>query len=528
MKRPSRFSKIMFFVVVAVLISVEVLRRNPHVAGVARIVYKKLTEKVLPTQPVYWLSDYQSKEDLWQHLTTTREFEKRPNVLLILADDLGVNDVSGGAGVATPFIDSIAKNGLNFTQAYSSQATCAPSRAALFTGRYPTSIGYEFTPVPKVMSTFLARKVAQGSPQPVYHAELYEEVPDMVDIEMPKDVPTISELLREVGYDNYLIGKWDGGFTAESSPTVRGFDESLSFHVGGSLYTKVNDPRIVSTENITFDNFLKKLLSFKVSHNNGPFFEPDEYMTDYLGKQSSQLIHDLANKREPLSKGDQPWFMTVAFTAPHNPFQALKSDYEEEEIQKIPSFIGRIYASMIKALDRNVGRLIEALKETNQYDNTIIIFTSDNGAAPYVGLPHLNAPFRGWKGTLFEGGVRIPFFLQWPKKITEVNRKVNEMIMHIDILPSVVAVATKGIKFLSDFSEDDSIRSRARRITNFVTDGVNILQNFIKQSPAKDSVSAKSIKSLIGQNSSISSQPTQPLSQPRSLFWRSGDYKASE
>jgi hypothetical protein len=270
---------------------------------------------------------------------------------------------------------------------------------------------------------------------------------------------------------------------------------------------------------------MKRMLSYKIQHNNGAAFRPSEYMTDYLGIESSHLIHKLAERRTEPDKTrqvpDDPWFMTVAFTAPHNPFQALKSDYEEEEIQKIPSFIGRIYASMIKALDRNVGRIIEALKETNQYDNTIIIFTSDNGAAPYVGLPHLNAPYRGWKATLFEGGVRIPFFLQWPKKITEVNRKVNEMIIHIDLFPTLLSLATRGVQRLSE-------------ATQLTLNGNNFLSHLLEEDTTSDSshhlpnsVSLDSLETLCQSNAS-SPQPILPANKDfsRIFFWRSGSYKA--
>jgi hypothetical protein len=251
--------------------------------------------------------------------------------------------------------------------------------------------------------------------------------------------------------------------------------------------------------------------------NDGSFFEPDEYMTDYLGKQSVSLIRELGKKREerllqrrsqtatstPFSeeegskKPDDPWFITVAFSAPHNPFQALISDYEKPEIQAIPSFIGRIYASMIHSLDRNVGRILEALKETSQYDNTIVVFTSDNGAAPYVGLQDLNAPFRGWKATLFEGGIRIPFFLQWPSMIKETAKKVNQPIIHIDILPSLYSIASKGIKLSEKVLTNGFLKS-------FRTDGVNFLSALLPSSktPAKHH-NLPSLSSLF--NSSLTS-----------------------
>jgi len=515
----------------AAAVFVEVLRRNEIVRGVLRILLRKWNEKILPNHPVDWLKNYDSKYEVRQNLRFTEEFqEERPNILLIVADDLGINDLSGGAGVLTPNMDSIAKNGLNFTQAYAAQSTCAPSRAALFTGRYPTNIGFEFTPVPKFLARFLAKKLSNvNSPQPVYNAHLFNQVPDMLNIALPKDVPTVPELLSQVGYHNYLVGKWDGGFLNDSLPIGRGFDESLSMESGGSLYMKNNDPRIVKAENISFDTFLKRVLSFKVSHNNGPFFEPDAYLTDYLGSQSVKLIEQLGEKKkefkkqQPLPKHmqsiqDNPWFMAVTFTAPHNPFQALKSDFEREDIQKIPTFMGKIYAAMIHALDRNVGKLIQSLKDSNQYENTLIILTSDNGAAPYVGLPDLNAPYRGWKGTLFEGGIHIPFFLQWPKKIKAINKSINDMIIQIDILPTIYSLATKGIEFLSNAS-----------LKEMISDGRNLLEPYLPPSVASPS-SSKNISSRTNNSALFYRNQSHEFDsmkiEKRALFWRSGNYKA--
>jgi len=520
MKTTTIFKAAACLILCAAAIFFEVLRRNEVVRGVLRILFRKWNEKILPCQPVHWLENYDSKEEILQNLRFTDEFQgERPNILLIVADDLGVNDLSGGAGVFTPNVDSIAHNGLNFTQAYASQSTCAPSRAALFTGRYPTNIGFEFTPVPKFLARFLARKLSNvNSPQPVYNEHLFNEVPEMLNIALPRDVPTVPELLSQVGYHNYLVGKWDGGFLNDSLPIGRGFDESLSMETGGSLYMKNNDPRIVKADNISFDTFLKRVLSFKVSHNNGPFFEPDAYLTDYLGSQSAKLIEQLGEKKKELKRQrklrDDPWFISVTFTAPHNPFQALKSDFEREDIQKIPTFIGKIYAAMILALDRNVGKIIQSLKDSNQYENTLIVFTSDNGAAPYVGLPYLNAPYRGWKGTLFEGGIHIPFFLQWPKRIKSINKSVNDMIIQIDILPTIYSLATKGIEFLSNAS-----------LKEMISDGRNLLESYLPPSASNSSSKNISANSFLFYRNKTH-QFDAVRNEKRALFWRSGNYKA--
>lgn len=136
-----------------------------------------------------------------------------------------------------------------------------------------------------------------------------------------------------------------------------------------------------------------------------------------------------------------PFFITLAYNAPHSPLQALKSDYEDPEVAAIPSHTRRVYAAMIKALDRGVGKVLDALQECGQWENTIVIFTSDNGGASYIDLPHINRPYRGWKATFFEGGLRIPLFMQWPQMIP-ASTILDQAVSHVDIFPTVFAAAS--------------------------------------------------------------------------------------
>jgi hypothetical protein len=208
--RLCRLQNLTITLLLLILLGYEIIRRSHLLVSLTCFLYFRWIEVIHPNRPVTWLTNYHSNEEIWKQIQLMEEYTgERPNILLILADDLGVNDISGGLGIETPFIDSIAKNGLNFTQAYSSHATCAPSRAALFTGRYPTSIGYEFTPVPRLLAQLMGRKIPGGPDvvQPVYHNELFDEVPEMWDIELPHDVSTMPELFREIGYRNYLLGK---------------------------------------------------------------------------------------------------------------------------------------------------------------------------------------------------------------------------------------------------------------------------------------------------------------------------------
>jgi arylsulfatase A-like enzyme len=362
---------------------------------------------------------------------------EKPNIVLIIADDLGIHDLSSGAGVPTPHIDSLRHNGLHFVHAYAAQATCAPSRAAIFTGRNPTDIGFEFTPIPLALSR--AMSILEENPlhPPVYHFENLFQLPDFVDMTIPLDVPTIAESIREVGYNNYLIGKWHLGQSANHTPLDRGFDETLTFPVGFSSYLSHNDPNLVEIplngSFAMFDKFLRYNLPFTVSHNNGPPFPPDEYMTDYLSNRACDLLTTLQDS-------SNPFFLALAYTAPHSPLQALRSDFDDPALSHLQNNTAKVYAAMIKALDRGIGQVLQTLQETDQLENTLIIFTSDNGGAHYVGLPCSNYPFRGWKGTFFEGGIRVPLFMQWKNHI-HGNITSKKIVSLRDIFDLIVSTA---------------------------------------------------------------------------------------
>lgn len=203
-----------------------------------------------------------------------------------------------------------------------------------------------------------------------------------------------------------------------------------------------------------------------------------------------------------------PWYINLAYNAPHNPFQALKTDYDAPELAHIPAGIHRVYAAMIRALDRGVGRVLQALRDTDQYDNTLIIFTSDNGGADYTGIRSLNSPLRGWKLSLFEGGIRVPFFMQWPAKIA-AGLVATRPVSHIDIVPSVVNIINSVLqRHTKRGVETKPIESG---VDNYEVDG--------------ESVFEFTLPSATSANSSNSDLITDNLT-PRSLFWRSGHYKA--
>ena len=336
--------------------------------------------------------------------------KRAPNIVVILADDLGYNDITfNGGGVAggavpTPNVDSIGRDGVDFTQGYAGNATCAPSRAAIMTGRYATRFGFEFTPAPvafeRLVGTF---SNDQQIRKPVFHEERVAEWPDDPNkLGVPAEEVTIAELLKTRGYRTLLLGKWHLGGTPTSRPQSQGFDEFLGFLPGASMFLDPGDPRVVNSRQDfdPIDLFLWRALKFAASYNDGPVFEPPAYLTDYYTDEAVEVIR--ANK-------DRPFFLFLSHFAPHTPLQATREDYEA--LSHIPLHRERVYAAMVRSLDRSVGRVLAELEAQGLDENTLVMFTSDNGGAGYIGLPDVNAPFRGWKMTMFEGGLHVPYLM---------------------------------------------------------------------------------------------------------------------
>ena len=359
-----------------------------------------------------------------------------PNIVLIVADDLGWYDLSfNGGGLAggalrTPRIDSIAAEGANFTQGYAANATCAPSRAALLSGRYSTRFGFEFTPTPDSMMPMM--RVIRGAsgrsgPPAVYNEEANSRPYE--DLGMPSGEVTLAELLQGRGYHSVHIGKWHLGRTNGMAPQDQGFHESLLMASG--LYGRKDDPGIVQARQDfdPIDLFLWRALKFAAQHNGGPLFEPPRYLTDYYTDEAVRVID--ANR-------NRPFFLYLAHFAPHTPLQATRADYDA--LPQVEPHRERVYAAMVRALDRSVGRVLDALRRNGLEDNTLVMFTSDNGGAGYIGLPDVNQPFRGWKMSMFEGGIHVPFFVKWPARI-EPGTTYDQPVHHFDLYASAAAAA---------------------------------------------------------------------------------------
>lgn len=414
-----------------------------------------------------------NREVTWEGPAAAAPGQRPPNIVFILVDDLGFNDITlnGGGVVPTPHIDSIAREGVTFANGYAGNATCAPSRAAIMTGRYATRFGFEFTPTPVSFSRVVGSFHTPGALHaPNFSSEKVKDAPPMDDQAMPAGEITIAETLRQRGYHTIHLGKWHLGGAKGARPEQQGFDESLGFIAGGSMFLPEGDPDVVNSKQDfdAIDRFLWGALPYAVQYNGGPHFAPDAYMTDYLTNHAVSAI--AANR-------NRPFFLYLAYNAPHTPLQATRADYDA--LPQIEDHRLRVYAAMIRNLDRNVGRVLAQLKAQGLDDNTLVIFTSDNGGAHYIGLPDINRPYRGWKATFFEGGVHVPFFMRWPGNLP-AGARYDSPVGHVDIFAT--AAGAGG----------------AARPTDRIIDGVDLIP-FVKG---------------------------QAKGEPhRSLYWRSGRYR---
>ncbi|MBB6460495.1 sulfatase-like hydrolase/transferase [Flammeovirga kamogawensis] len=319
-----------------------------------------------------------------------QDTNKKPNFVIILADDLGYADVgfNGSKQIRTPNIDALAEQGVQCTQAYVSAPVCGPSRAGLITGRNQVNFGFDNNPIVDL-------------PQ---FDENY--------VGVPVEEVTIADRLATLGYTNGLIGKWHLGEADQFHPTKRGFHEFWGYRGGGHNYfpTKKNG----------------KGYPYKIESNfKAP--QPITYITDDKGDECVDFIK--RHKKDP-------FFLFASFNAPHAPMQATDADlalYEDIKDEK-----RRTYAAMIHRLDVNVGRIIKELKKQKVYDNTVIVFFSDNGG-PCDHNASINAPYNGQKGILLEGGIRVPFVISYPKHLKSGHYDLP--VSSLDLVPTFVDLA---------------------------------------------------------------------------------------
>jgi arylsulfatase A-like enzyme len=319
-----------------------------------------------------------------QEATATNE--RAPNIVLLYADDAGYADFGFQEFCApdmsslTPHIDSIAAAGVTMTNAYMSGCVCSPSRAGMMTGRYQTRFGHELNIPPGYMAGGL-----------------------------PLSETFMAKRLKTLSCKTSLVGKWHLGYPEEYHPNKRGFDWFYGCLQGSRSYYPMRKPT-----------------PHRVIQENGVATPEGGYTTDRLGDAGVRFIE--ANK-------DKTFFLFLSFTAPHGPLQAKPEDLAK--LEHITKPRRRKYAGLVKALDDNVGKVLAALDAAGLADNTLVVFTNDNGGQTQTGAN--NGKLRGRKGMLLEGGIRVPMCMRWPGRIAK-GSTIEEPVISLDFLPTFVAI----------------------------------------------------------------------------------------
>jgi len=335
----------------------------------------------------------------------------RPNIIVIISDDMGYADLGchGCTDIPTPNIDSVAAKGIRFTNGYVSCPVCSPTRAGLATGRYQQRFGHEFN----------------TGPPP---GGLREEVG------LPLTEITIADVLKSAGYVTGMIGKWHLGLCSHFHPFKRGYDEFFGFLHGGHSYI---DPGLG-----TFNPILRGTEEV----------DEQEYLTDAFSREAVAFVERHRNR---------PFFLYLAYNAVHTPMQA--PERYQDSFPHIEDPTRRTYAGMLAALDDGVGELLAKLRELDLEEDTLLFFVNDNGGSKNNGS--IDYPLRGKKGSMWEGGIRVAFMVQWPGRLRR-GVTYDHPVIALDILPTAAAVAGAEIP-----------RDR-------VIDGVNLIPYLIGRSKA--------------------------------------------
>lgn len=321
-------------------------------------------------------------------LTVIASAADRPNVLVIVSDDQGYADAGfqGSTEVPTPQLDRLAKSGLRCSSGYVTHPFCSPTRAGLMTGRYQQRFGHETNPFY----------------DPADHRE-----------GLPITEKLLPEYLREAGYVTGWVGKWHLGAAPEFRPGKRGFMETYGFIGGGHRYQN-------------WETNVKTEYQVPIERNGQPVETP-KHLTPAWGHEAASFI---------TRHKDQPWFLYLAFNAPHTPHEPTP-----EALAKFASItnpLHRAYLAQISMLDDAIGETLAALRDSGQDQRTLVFFFSDNGGPNIAGAN--NTPLRGFKGSTYEGGVRVPFLVSWPGKIP-AGRDYAEPVSSVDVLATALSLA---------------------------------------------------------------------------------------
>jgi arylsulfatase A-like enzyme len=324
--------------------------------------------------------------------TPLRAQSSKPNIVFIIADDLGYADVScyGRREYATPNIDRIAAGGMRFLQAYANSAVCSASRTAIITGRYQDRL-----PV--------------GLEEPISTRD------DGMIVGLPPGLPTLPAQLKKAGYATTLVGKWHLGPLPDFGPLKSGYDHYYGFREGAADY---------------FDHDQRLWADDALAHEPG-------YLTDLLGERAVKVVREQAAAR-------QPFLLSLHFNAPHWPWEGPDDEAESKRIAAQKRGLmdrdggsAKTYAEMVTRMDYQIGRVLDALDAGRIGNDTIVIFTSDNGGERYSDT----WPFSGMKTELLEGGIRIPAIVRWPGHVPAKTVNARQVIIHMDWLPTLLAAA---------------------------------------------------------------------------------------
>lgn len=334
------------------------------------------------------------------------EKPRKPNIIVILADDLGYGDlgVHGLKGNVTPHIDSLAASGVRCTSGYVTGTVCSPTRAALLTGRYQQRFGHEFNPA-------LLRHGGSGQGLPV-------------------EERTIADLLRAGGYATGLFGKWHLGEDEQFWPTKRGFDEFYGFLPGAHSFFESHDK-----------NYGPIVRGKSKGKSGATPLEPVElpegdegYLTRVLAKEACNFIE---------RQRQQPFFVYLSFNAVHTPMHAPKKTIDQHQGEA--DEMRRTYLAMLQEMDEAVGQVLATLRKHGLEEDTLIFFLSDNGGptTKFSVNGSRNRPLRGSKGDTWEGGIRVPFIVQWKGRLP-AGKTYDMPVISLDILPTALAAADAG------------------------------------------------------------------------------------
>jgi arylsulfatase A-like enzyme len=322
---------------------------------------------------------------------------QKPNVLVIVADDLGYADVGfqGCKDIPTPNLDRLARQSVHCTSGYVSHPFCSPTRAGLITGRYQQHFGHEYNPA---------------------------WLPDDTKSGLPLDQVTLPQLMKKAGYVTGAVGKWHLGAHPQFHPNRRGFDDYFGFRGGGHIYL----PGTAGGEEYN--------VPLEFNGEERPF---DGYLTDILGREAARFVERHRGKS---------WLLYLAFNAPHTPLSA-----PPELLEKFAGIADegrRAYAAMVHAMDAAVGVVLARLDTTQQRENTLVFFISDNGGPDLsvkTGKPRFtdNTPLRGCKGQVYDGGIRVPFLVSWPAKLKPGT--YEQSVISLDFLPTALAAGGGGL-----------------------------------------------------------------------------------